>query len=282
MSDSAESELNAALSGGVAELRMVVADMDGTLLTPDGDVPDDFWPLLDVMTERGVVFVPASGRQLFTLQAMFEPPAAGLSYVAENGSLVAHDGKRSATATVARSAVERVVAATRAAFDDGRDLGVVLCGVNSAYLERHDRPMVDEAAKYYYRLQQVDDLLAVDDDVLKLAVYDFTDSTTAADRYYSDVGDDCARVISGRHWIDFMSPGVDKGAGVRALQSELGISRAQTAVFGDYLNDLEMLDEAHWSFAMDNAHPRIVERARFRAPSNAEDGVVTVLRRLLG
>jgi hydroxymethylpyrimidine pyrophosphatase-like HAD family hydrolase len=34
------------------------------------------------------------------------------------------------------------------------------------------------------------------------------------------------------------------------------VTAEQTAAFGDYLNDLEMLGAAHWSYAMADAHPR--------------------------
>lgn len=46
-----------------------------------------------------------------------------------------------------------------------------------------------------------------------------------------------------------MNVTADKGAAVRRLQRDLGITPAQTMVFGDYLNDLEMLDTAEWSVA---------------------------------
>jgi hydroxymethylpyrimidine pyrophosphatase-like HAD family hydrolase len=51
--------------------------------------------------------------------------------------------------------------------------------------------------------------------------------------------------------------------------------------FGDYLNDLEMLKASYHSYAMDNAHPKIKEIARFQAPSNREAGVFTVIQREL-
>jgi hydroxymethylpyrimidine pyrophosphatase-like HAD family hydrolase len=54
----------------------------------------------------------------------------------------------------------------------------------------------------------------------------------------------------------------------------------QTAAFGDYLNDLEMLGAAHWSYAMADAHP-VAAVARFRAPSNADAGVLTVIEELI-
>ena len=55
----------------------------------------------------------------------------------------------------------------------------------------------------------------------------------------------------------------------------------QTAVFGDYLNDLELYDRAGLSFAVANAHPRVLARARYIAPANDEGGVTRTLRALL-
>ena len=60
------------------------------------------------------------------------------------------------------------------------DLGIVLCGKRSAYVERTDDAFLDQATPYYAKLEVVDDLLAVDDDVLKVAVYDFGSAATGA------------------------------------------------------------------------------------------------------
>ncbi len=52
-------------------------------------------------------------------------------------------------------------------------------------------------------------------------------------------------------------------------------------MFGDYLNDLQMLDAGEWSFAMANAHPDLKRAARYIAPANTEHGVLQVVRRLV-
>ena len=88
-------------------------------------------------------------------------------------------------------------------------------------------------------------------------------------------------VVSGEHWVDVMNRTADKGAALRRLQRELGITPAQTMVFGDYLNDLQMLDAAEWSFAMENAHPDVIARARHLAPSNNDNGVLRTIARVL-
>ncbi len=262
------------------DLRLVVADMDGTLLDGNGLIPDGFWPLLDQLHERGVVFVPASGRQYATLARLFERAPADTSYIAENGSYVVRNGEEVASTTLGRPVVEEVVQHLRTMTQ--LDLGVVLCGKRSAYVERKDEAFVGEARKYYAALEVVDDLLVPDDEVLKIAVFDFGDAETGAGPALERFRPSEQVVVSNHHWVDVMAAEANKGAAVRLLQESLGITRDQTVAFGDYLNDLEMLDAATWSFAMANAHPEVLARAAAIAPANTEHGLITTLGRLLG
>lgn len=259
------------------EVRVVVCDMDGTLLTPAGDLPEGFAAMRQALRERGVAFVPASGRQLATLRRMFPEET---TFIPENGGLVIHEGEQVASTLLDPAVALDVISRARAATDV--ELGLVLCGVQTAYIERTDPEFVAEVDKYYARLEVVEDLAAVRDDFLKVAVYDFEDARRAASGFLTEVTGHYLTVVSGRHWVDVMNPEATKGAGLRELQRALGVSREQTVVFGDYLNDLEMLDEAELSFAMANAHPTVVERARYLAPSNAEHGVLAVMEHLLG
>ncbi len=52
-------------------------------------------------------------------------------------------------------------------------------------------------------------------------------------------------------------------------------------VFGDYNNDLEMMGEAHFSYAMENAHPNIKKIANFSTASNNDGGVELILEALV-
>jgi hypothetical protein len=65
------------------------------------------------------------------------------------------------------------------------------------------------------------------------------------------------------------------------LQNKFNIGFDETMVFGDYLNDLEMMQEAYFSYAMLNAHAEIKKAARFLTKSNDENGVTLVLQELL-
>lgn len=284
------------------DIRLVVADMDGTLLDEESRIPEGFWKTLVDLRARGIEFVPASGRQYATLRNMFAQRAAEvldggeLSYIAENGNVVAVDGEivevHGVDLAIARSTIDMVNAAVAA---DEYDMGLVLCGLKTAYVQRTDKPFLDEVGKYYAALKIVDDLhdvleFAVEPDdyvpgdeiLLKLAILDFDSSERMANDKLAHLKDDYQVVVSGEHWVDIMDPDTDKKQGVEALRRVLGVSAAQTAVFGDYLNDLLMLEAGDWSFAMANAHPDLKEAARYVAPSNVDHGVLQVLDRLIG
>ena len=256
------------------DIRLIAVDMDGSLLDDEKRMHDDFWPLLDELDRRGILLCPASGRQYASLRRQLGRD--DLVYIAENGAL-----RRAARR--ARSAWTAGPLGTARTASDGRsathlDLGTVLCGKRSAYVERTDDAFLDQTHAVLRAPRGVDDLLTVDDDILKVAVYDFG----SAGRAPGPLLERFAALVSGKHWVDVMSPTADKGHALRAVQDPLGITADHTMAFGDYLNDVGMLDVASFSFAMDNAHPDVRAHARFVAPSNNDNGVVRTIRSVLG
>jgi Cof subfamily protein (haloacid dehalogenase superfamily) len=273
----------------IPDIRLVAGDMDGTLLDGDGNVPDAFWPLLDDLERAGVLFAPASGRQYQTLVEVFgERP--GLVFIAENGTTVVREGVTLAIEPLAPESVAPVVTWARGQAgggDAGGDAqpaaGLVVCGARSAYIERVDPEFVSHVRRYYAALEVVDDVLAAarHDDVLKLAVYDHGRAEDRTGPAVRALGLDVDVVVSGANWVDVMRRGVNKGRALERLQRELGVTRDQTMAFGDYLNDLELIDAAGWSYAVENAHPLVRERARHLAPANTAGGVLTTVRAVL-
>lgn len=263
------------------DIRLIACDMDGTLLDDDHAIHDEFWPLIDQLHARGVTFCPASGRQYYNLLEKFDAIADEVVFIAENGTYVVRDGRELSSDCLPDAVARELVTVTRELAGTGADVGAVLCGKASAYIERTDEPFRAEAEKYYHRLAVVDDLTTVDDDILKVAVYDFVSSEQVSAPAFARFAPSHQVVVSGQHWLDIMVRHANKGAGLRHVQQALGVTRAQTMAFGDFLNDLEMMDEATYSFAMANAHPVLAERARYRAPGNTANGVVRTIRAVL-
>ena len=272
-----------------ADVRLVVADMDGTLLDDRKRFPGGLWRMLDQLDARGATFVPASGRQVWTLLDMF-PDRPGMTVIGENGAIVMRDGAEISSSPLDLPTLREAVRLVRAATGPGGvNGGLVMCGKRSAYVERVDEPFVAGVVPYYHRTRQVDSQLDVldaieagelDDAIVKLAVHSLDPVGPLAEATLARFRSTHQYAVSGANWADLQIRGVDKGRAVRALQGALGVTRAQTAVFGDFQNDLSMLAEADLSFAVANADPDVVRAARFVAPSNNEGGVVSVVERL--
>lgn len=71
---------------------------------------------------------------------------------------------------------------------------------------------------------------------------------------------------------DPIIPGVHKANGLRQLQKLWGIDDSEVVVFGDGGNDIEMLRQAGFSFAMENAGSAVVAAAKYRAGSTTVKG----------
>jgi len=128
----------------------------------------------------------------------------------------------------------------------------------------------------------VDDLMKIDDDqFLKIAICDMAGTEQNSYNHFKQLADRLQVKISGHIWLDLSHKLANKGRAIKLLQDKYKISSSETMAFGDYLNDLEMMQEADFSYAMENAHEDIKKAARYIARSNDESGVTIVLQQML-
>jgi hydroxymethylpyrimidine pyrophosphatase-like HAD family hydrolase len=270
-----------------ADVRLVVTDMDGTLLDADGRLPEGIWRVLDALEERGIAFVPTSGRQSVTLSRMFAPTGREMTVIAENGAVIMRGDDQLFAAPLDPESVAQAIRAVRERRDCGEDIGIVAACARTALVERSDPRFLEAARPCYNEVAVVGDLLEAlgapgAPSPVKLALFDFTDVSGPAEEVLGRFRGTHQVVFSTRNWADLTARGVGKDRAVAVLQSRLGIGAAQTAAFGDYLNDVGMLGASGLSFAMANAHPDALAAARYVAPPNTRGGVLTVLRAILG
>ncbi|QNQ91389.1 Cof-type HAD-IIB family hydrolase [Corynebacterium poyangense] len=270
---------------------LISCDMDGTLLDVAGHLPPGFPDLHQRLKAKGIIFTPASGRQLATLHDMFSDLGPELSCLAENGAVVFSQGEIISTTPLNPAVGHALVSAIGDHWESGKnDLDIVVCLPHKAFIHsRKNLAGEKEIKKYYHSLGVSNNLHeTISHELIKVAIYTRDDAEKhidmirrAAAAGASSSGDFHA-VVSGKHWIDVMNPKANKGRGLHQLREQLGIAQSDTIAFGDYLNDYELLIEAGTAWAMANAHPRIHEIADHTAPSNRDYGVMTVLENHYG
>lgn len=83
--------------------------------------------------------------------------------------------------------------------------------------------------------------------------------------------------------LEIMAPGAGKGMATRWMTEHMGLKREQVMGFGDYTNDLPMLQNVGWPVAVDNAIDEVKRACRIIAPSCEDDGVAqTINKYVLG
>ncbi|MGV0924653.1 MULTISPECIES: HAD family hydrolase [Empedobacter] len=260
-------------------IKLIVTDMDGTLLRSDNSLSPEFNKIYKKLKENNIIFVPASGRQYYSIVNYFEDIKDDLAVIAENGTYVTYKGKEVFVDNLNWFIVKEIIREVRKI----EGANIVLATKNTAYVESRDETFLEYFKNYYNKNVWVEDLTKIENEqFIKIAI-NHTKGTEK--NVYPKLVDfeknGLKVVVSGEVWLDVMNKNTNKGVALQALINKLNISPEEIIVFGDFMNDLEMLNLAKYSFAMKNAHPDIIKTANFIAPSNNEDGVIQIIKQYL-
>ena len=261
----------------LSKVKMVVSDMDGTLLNSDHEMSNRFFELFEALKKHNILFVAASGRQYNSILNKLYSIKNDIIVVAENGGYVMRRDEELLSTLLPKEKQQ----ITLGALSKVRHIHPVLCGKEGAYLTGKSEAFIDLLRQYYSSFNIVEDLSEVDAEILKIAIYHFESSEQYIYPYVKHLEDDLKVKVSGPNWVDISSPNANKGFALQKLQELYSVSPSETIVFGDYNNDLEMLAQAQFSFAMENAHINVKKAAKYQTASNNDFGVEKILEQLL-
>lgn len=263
-------------------IRLIACDMDGTLLDSQKRLPREFPELLRKLREKDVTFSVASGRSLVALEGLFAEQMKDIIFICDNGACVQMPGTEPVYHCLPSGIVHQVLDICQ------REEGVVpvLCCTGGIYYPDSAKEQFrQEINNFYYQFNTLpyESLYGVTDPVMKIALCDMQDPARHIYPILKPlIGAQYELAVSGALWMDIMCRGVHKGSAIRALQEKLGLTAEETMVFGDYGNDITMMQEAFYSCAMANATEEVKACARFIVPSNDENGVVRTICEHLG
>ena len=262
-----------------SQIKLVVSDMDGTLLNSKGNVSSQFFSLFKKLQEKNIHFCAASGRQHNSIVSKLNTIKNQIYVIAENGGVVKKGETTLLSQFLDAQKVQEIIPILRTIAG----ANMVLCCDNSAYIESKDERFINLFQEYYHSFQQVEDVMEIAKTipVFKIAVYHFDSSEKFIFPVVQDFKNDVLLKISGQHWLDISDEKANKGNALKAVQNLLNVTKEQTLVFGDYHNDIEMMQESNFSFAMKNAHEDIKKIAKYSTESNNNFGVEMVLEKLV-
>lgn len=258
-------------------IKMIATDMDGTFLNDEKKFDIEFLDIYFRLKDKGIKFVIASGNQYYRLYQKFLPMSEDMYFIAENGSYIA-EGSRVLYCDVIDS---KDVEDTLKAIKD-YNLFIIVCGKKGAYALAKDFDKKDIIKTYYCNYSFVSSFEEVDDDVIKIAIYD-GDGTI--DKYLVQVKDQLPErvkvVTAGNTWMDVQNKTINKGVGIKFLQNIYDISYDECMAFGDQMNDYELLQSVKYGYAMANAVDPIKEIAYDIVLSNQQQGVIQKIKEVI-
>ena len=240
-------------------LKLIACDLDGTLLLDGAQTlqKNTCHLIHRLREEKGILFVPASGRQYRNIRNLFSPVADEIAYICENGCLTFYQGQmlhkefldRETGVEILKDIAER----------EGEE--ILLSGMDTSYVMpknpdfvRHMREVVGN------HVTVVEDILDTPEPYYKIAVCAYGgDIKDCQDYYLKTYGEELTVATSGNIWLDLNKKGACKRSGLKALIEKLDIAPEECMAIGDNFNDAEMLSFVGHPVTMATAVPGVYE-----------------------
>lgn len=270
------------------DIRVIATDMDGTLLDPKGqlDLPR-LEKILDKLDQCDIRFVIATGNEVHRMRQLLGHLADRVVLVVANGARIFENNELIQAQTWDDAMVDRALAHFK-----GRECQdqFVVTAMNGGFVKKGtvftelDKFMTPEMIeKLYQRLNFVDEFdSSLFGGVLKMSMVVGEERLDSVLQEINDLFDGHVRAVSsGYGCIDILQDGIHKAWGLVELLKRWNLKPEQIMAFGDSENDIEMLELAGISYAMENAEEAVKRVATKVAPANSQAGVYKVLENWL-
>ncbi len=270
----------------MSDIRLIALDMDGTLLDDDhATVPPRNVAALRAAAEQGIAVAIASGRAWSLLAEVAEQLDCVRYAVLSNGASVldVETGEwlyRKGLPPEQRRALVALL------LDWGVPFEVYAQGGNYIQADRAEQvigsalsPQFGDVLRRHSEFPE--DLNRALDGLEVEKIHIFRVPPQRRAELLEQVNATGPLAVTGSFGdnMELTARGVNKGTAVQALCGRLGIPAEAVMAFGDAGNDLELLEWAGWSFAMENATEAAKAAARYVTGSNRAGGVGMAVER---
>ena len=260
------------------KIKLIASDLDGTLLQHSArNCNEELFPIIEQLCEKGVYFIPASGRQYPCMQNMFAPVKDKIMYLCENGALVMHSDK----VLVKKQFEDTLALKICHAVLDEPDCEVLISGEQTSYMiPKTDAFLTyirDDLGNHVSVIEQPEQ---IKEPILKIAYFvteERRDEVTAA--FSKKFGDKSLIMTSGNRWVDFAPLGTNKGTALQAIGERLHISPDEMVAFGDNETDRAMLTYVGHPYLMENCNPTMRDIKAVNC-KKVEDSLKEILEKL--
>ena len=241
-------------------ISLLLADVDGTLVSHEKVLTDRTKTAVADMKAAGILFAITSGRPPKGMEMVIEPLAIETPIAGFNGGLYTNPDlspirEQTLPPDIAREVVEMIVV---------EGLDAWLYSGNDWLVHRLDAPHVAREQKtVQFPPQVVTDFGDRIEKAVKIVgVSDDHDAIAKCAKHINDkFGAHVSAALSQPYYLDVTHPSANKGAVVEELAKRLGIPASEIATIGDMANDVSMFKKGGFAIAMGNADDAVKAEA---------------------
>ncbi|WP_213880111.1 HAD family hydrolase [Pseudomonas sp. dw_358] len=267
-------------AGGQHPVRLVLSDIDGTLLLPDHSLGARTQAALAQLREAGIALSLASARPPLAMRKQIAAIGIDVPVAAFNGgTLMAPDGRYIKVSPLARQPAETALALFAqypvAVWLFADDQWLVL-DRTAAYMQKerdvlgYDEVVVPNFEPY---LDRVDKIVATS--------ADFDLLIELEKKLLSQIEGQALASRSQDYYLDVTDLAANKGDALASLAEHLGIALEETAAMGDGGNDVAMFLRAGFSVAMGQSSDEVKRHASAVTGSNADEGIADAIVKMI-
>ncbi|WP_321277515.1 HAD family hydrolase [Thiomicrorhabdus indica] len=261
-------------------VRLVVIDLDGTLLNGEHLIGDLTRQTLQRLHYQGVELMIATGRHFQDVYCLAKQLEVPVSLITSNGARVHSPEGQLLYENHIPETIAQDVLQISAGFDVHRNI----YQGEKWWVEEPNLPLLEihHASGFEYSIVDFDAIGHSHIDKFYFnAPHD--NLVPLEEKLRSNLGEQLYITFTTEIYLEVMNLGVSKGMALSQLCSSKGIESKEVMAFGDGLNDIDMLQWAGHPVVMENAHPelkRTIPSAKM-APSNEQQGVAMYLQNCL-
>ncbi|MFH4966174.1 Cof-type HAD-IIB family hydrolase [Gaetbulibacter sp. M235] len=261
----------------LSKIKLVITDMDGTLLNSNHEVSSLFFELFKQIKKHNIRFVAASGRPYYSIIDKLSTIKDDIIIVAENGGIVAEKETILLKIPINKNNLYKI----EKLIITNSHIHPIYCTKSKAYFKSASNGHIKLLSEYYPNFVVINSIEEIKEDIIKIALYHHEDSEKYIFPLFNELVSEYKIIVSGKHWVDISDDSANKGNALKLLQNYYNITEDETIAFGDYNNDIEMLKLASFSFAMENAVQHVKDIASYKTKSNDDNGVEYILEKII-
>ncbi|MCC3357666.1 HAD family hydrolase [Bacillus sp. REN16] len=250
-------------------IKLIVSDLDGTLLQDNNTVKSKDAEALKLAIQEGLQISIATGRMDTEIKEVLKSIGQKFHRISQNGAFASTIDEKSIfsntfTTEIAEQIYKEVL---------HPKFVTIVCSYDTNFTHENNEYVEDIQKRMFHPIIIDPEISSKFSEVKpsKITLIGFeNDIFEIHEKLSNEFKDEMDLFISETHVLDIMPKQISKGNAIKKLLAELSLNPEEIACIGDSFNDIPMFRLTPYSFVMSTAHDDVKKEAKFEVESVAE------------